>query len=91
MTVYEKFGIKGSFEFRKVAADSPETEILATYTTSSDIITEFSVQVAVPKFMSLKLSPASGSVLGPSSSVTQKLEITNSQHGQVGVDMHRQR
>lgn len=42
------------------------------------------LQAAVPKFMQLKLDPASGSALPPNGagSVTQALHITNSMHGQ---------
>lgn len=42
------------------------------------------LQAAVPKFMQLKLQPASGSVLPPlgAGTVTQQLHITNTMHGQ---------
>ena len=40
------------------------------------------VQAAVPKFMQLKLDPASASTLSAGEApVTQKLHVTNSQHG----------
>ena len=40
------------------------------------------MQAAVPKFMQLKLEPASGSTLTAGASpVTQKLHVTNSQQG----------
>jgi AP-1 complex subunit gamma-1 len=40
------------------------------------------VQAAVPKFMSLKLDPASGTSLPPGAPpLTQTLHVTNSQHG----------
>jgi len=42
------------------------------------------VQAAVPKFMQLRLDPASGNALGPNSSstATQNLHVTNTMHGQ---------
>ena len=84
VTVYESHGIKGVFNFKKTTPESSDTEITATYsTTTSNTINEFSVQVAVPKFMTLKLSPASSNTLTPSQAITQKIEVTNSQHGQV--------
>lgn len=68
-------------------ADNPaETEITAEYTNTTvmSTIKDFSVQAAVPKFMQIKLEPASSSVLLPSAqAVTQKIHVTNSQHGQV--------
>ena len=40
------------------------------------------MQAAVPKFMQLKLDPASGNTLSAgAASVTQKLRVTNGQHG----------
>lgn len=40
------------------------------------------LQAAVPKFMQLKLDPASGNSLAPGGSVvTQQLHVNNSQHG----------
>ena len=41
-----------------------------------------SLQAAVPKFMQLKLDPASGTTLSPEGSpVTQSLHVNNGQHG----------
>ena len=42
----------------------------------------FLLQAAVPKFMQLKLAPASGSMLAPGGSITQRISVTNSMHGQ---------
>lgn len=41
-----------------------------------------SLQAAVPKFMQLKLAPASGSTLPPGGQITQRISVTNSMHGQ---------
>jgi AP-1 complex subunit gamma-1 len=42
------------------------------------------VQAAVPKFMQLRLEPASGSTLGAGGAgpVKQRLHVTNTMHGQ---------
>jgi AP-1 complex subunit gamma-1 len=46
------------------------------------------VQAAVPKYLQLKLEPASGSVLtGLGGSITQSLQVVNSMVGQKGVVM----
>ena len=45
---------------------------------------QFHAQAAVPKFMQLRLDPASGNMLGASSGSTamQNLHVTNTMHGQ---------
>ncbi len=48
----------------------------------ADQVVSFLLQAAVPKFMQLKLAPASGSTLPPGGSVTQRISVTNSMHGQ---------
>ena len=47
------------------------------------------LQAAVPKFMQLRLDPASGSSLQPNSgnSLTQVLHVTNSQQGTKSLAM----
>ena len=54
------------------------------YATASDSLSLDAVQAAVPKFMQLRLDPASGNALGPqgSSTATQALHVTNTMHGQ---------
>ena len=39
------------------------------------------MQVAVPKYMQLRLDPASGNTLSAGSRVTQQIHVTNSQQG----------
>ena len=47
------------------------------------------LQAAVPKFMQLKLQPASGNMLpaNAAGTVTQRLTVTNTQHGQKALAM----
>ena len=55
-----------------------------TYASACDSLFLNAVQAAVPKFMQLRLDPASGNALGPqgSSTATQALHVTNTMHGQ---------
>ena len=50
-------------------------------------ITEYVLQVAVPKFIQLRIDPASSNVVPPggTGTVTQSMHITNSMHGQKPV------
>eukprot|EP00877_Chromochloris_zofingiensis_P004784 jgi/Chrzof1/14306/Cz08g32120.t1 len=85
ITVFDKHGIVVSFSFAKPAGQPEVTHITATYINNGVTpVTDFNLQAAVPKFMQLKLQPASGSVLPPlgAGTVTQQLHITNTMHGQ---------
>nr|PNR43621.1 hypothetical protein PHYPA_016002 [Physcomitrium patens] len=78
-------GLKVNYEFTK-SPESPKTTVIkAIFTnTSTTPYTDFLFQAAVPKFMTLRLDPASGSSLPQNSSgvITQILTVTNSLHGQ---------
>lgn len=68
--------------------ESNVIEISAKYeNTSSDPISDFSVQVAVPKFMQLKLSSASSNLLTTGVAITQNMEVVNNQQGQKALAM----
>ncbi|MCO5584173.1 hypothetical protein L7F22_038096 [Adiantum nelumboides] len=78
--------LKVLFNFTKPAHNPKITVINATYlNTSSDLCTDFMLQAAVPKFLLLKLDPASGNVLLPNANgtITQCLTVTNTLRGQV--------
>ncbi|GBG64377.1 hypothetical protein CBR_g41578 [Chara braunii] len=78
-------GLKVVFDFIKPPGNPQTTIIWMTTTNSSNNpFTEFVFQVAVPKFMQLQLDPPSGSSLPPNNggNITQKVTVTNSQHGQ---------
>lgn len=82
---WEKNGVTVEFAPGTPASDPAVTNIVATFTNSTaEAITNFTFQAAVPKFMQLKLDPATGSSLPPrrSGSVTQHLHVNNSMHGQ---------
>jgi AP-1 complex subunit gamma-1 len=62
----------------------------ATYTnTSGAPVTEFVLQAAVPKFMQLRLAPASGTTLtaGGTDTVSQAIQLNNTMHGQKAIIM----
>ncbi|KAI5062581.1 hypothetical protein GOP47_0023120, partial [Adiantum capillus-veneris] len=78
--------LKVLFDLTKPAHNPQTTVIQATYlNTSSDLCTDLTLQAAVPKFLLLKLDPASGNVLLPNANgtITQCLTVTNTLHGQV--------
>ncbi|CAL8470618.1 g10160 [Coccomyxa elongata] len=85
INVFNKDGVRIGFAFSKPPGQPATTDITATYTNfGAAPVTGFSLQAAVPKFMQLKLDPASGSTLAPmgAGNATQQLHVTNSMHGQ---------
>ncbi len=82
ITPFSKDGITVVFALSH-GAQPGATTIHATYTnTGTAPVSGFTLQAAVPKFMQLKLDPASGNMLPPNGTVTQSLHVTNSMHGQ---------
>ncbi|KAK9904228.1 hypothetical protein WJX75_007294 [Coccomyxa subellipsoidea] len=85
ITVFDKDGVRVGFAFTKTPGQPALTDITATFTNSGAApVTGFSLQAAVPKFMQLKLDPASGATLAPmgAGNATQQLHVNNSMHGQ---------
>lgn len=90
IVAWQKNGITVNFAFTKNPANPALTEITATYTNSTAApINDFVFQAAVPKFMQLKLEPATGTALMPygGAPVVQKLLINNTMHGQKNLAM----
>lgn len=84
LTPFTKDGITVVFELTQ-GVQAGTTSIKAIYTNAGPSpVSGFTLQAAVPKFMQLKLDPASGNVLPPNGTgtVTQMLHVTNSMHGQ---------
>jgi len=76
------------FACSKDASNPSVTAITATFTNSLPApIESLNFQVAVPKYMKLQMSPASGTSIPPSNSgsVTQLFKVANSLHGQKPV------
>ncbi|KAF0933493.1 hypothetical protein E2562_018579 [Oryza meyeriana var. granulata] len=82
---FQSATLKINFDFKRHPGKPQETTIHATFTNlTSTSYTDFVFQAAVPKFIQLRLDPASGNVVPASGngSVTQGLSVTNNQHGQ---------
>jgi AP-1 complex subunit gamma-1 len=90
ITAFQSATLKIVFDLRKPLGKPQETTIHATFTNlTSTTYTDFIFQAAVPKFIQLRLDPASGNVLPASGkgSVTQGFSVTNNQHGQKPLAM----
>lgn len=90
ITAFQSATLKVTFDFKKQPGNPRETTIHVTFTNlTSSPFTDFIFQAAVPKFIQLKLDPASGNTVPASGngSVTQGLNITNNQHGQKPLAM----
>ncbi|GLI68027.1 hypothetical protein VaNZ11_012350 [Volvox africanus] len=83
IVAWQQHGLIVTFTLVKHPANPACTDILAITTNNNPTdITDFTMQVAVPKFMQIKLEPASGSLLtARGGAVTQKMVINNTQHG----------
>jgi hypothetical protein len=76
---------EGDFSLSKAPDDALTTIIHATYTNAGAIpLKNFTFQAAVPKYMTIKLEPASEATLpaGGAGSVTQVMHVKNTMHGQ---------
>jgi AP-1 complex subunit gamma-1 len=90
MTAYAGEAVTVAFALRRAAGGAGAADILATYTNNTaEPIASFSLQAAVPKFMTVRLDPASGSTLPPrgAGALTQGLHVSNSMHGQKALAM----
>jgi AP-1 complex subunit gamma-1 len=83
MDVFEKAPLKVQFACRK-GAELGSMDCTATYAnTSSMPITKFVFEVAVPKYMKLKMEPASTQELAAmSANATQVMSVVNTMHGE---------
>ncbi|KAL8267448.1 hypothetical protein R6Q59_004792 [Mikania micrantha] len=90
IVAFESSSLKLTFNFSKQPGSPQTTQIEANFTNkSSDVYTNFIFQAAVPKFLQLHLEPASSNTLPviDNGSITQKLRVTNSQHGKKSIVM----
>ncbi|KAI3812107.1 hypothetical protein L1987_16812 [Smallanthus sonchifolius] len=90
IVAFESSSLRLMFNFSKQPGNPQVTEIEANFTNkSSDVYTNFIFQAAVPKFLQLHLEPASSNTLpgNGNESITQKLRVTNSQHGKKSMVM----
>jgi AP-1 complex subunit gamma-1 len=90
ITAFQSATLKITFDFKRQPGNPRETTIHATFTNlTSSTYTDFIFQAAVPKFIQLKLDPASGNTVpaNGNGSVTQGLNVTNNQQGQKPLAM----
>ncbi|KAK6160160.1 hypothetical protein DH2020_003541 [Rehmannia glutinosa] len=90
IVAFESGSLKMTFNFSKEPGNLQTTLIEAQFANKSpDIYSNFVFQAAVPKFLQLQLDPASSNTLPASGngSITQKLRISNSQHGKKSLVM----
>ncbi|CAM0912965.1 unnamed protein product [Alopecurus aequalis] len=90
ITAFQSATLKITFNFKKQSGKPQETTMHVSFTNlTSATLTDFMFQAAVPKFIQLRLDPASSSTLPASGngSVTQSLSVTNNQHGQKPLAM----
>lgn len=82
---YSKGGLTAMFSVSKDPGNPSITTIEATFTNANPVsIDNLNFQVAVPKFMKLQMSPASGTQVPAMNggSVKQVFKVANSMHGQ---------
>ncbi|KAI3467496.1 hypothetical protein Pfo_024159 [Paulownia fortunei] len=90
IVAFESSSLKIYFNFSKERGNPQTTVIEAQFVNKSpDIYSNFVFQAAVPKFLQLHLDPASSNTLSASGngSITQKLRVSNSQHGKKSLVM----
>lgn len=82
MPVYEKAGLKITFFLQRAGPGT--TSVTAKFANALDVpMTSYVFEAAVPKYLQLKMEPASSQVLPPhSESVTQSMVVTNSSNGE---------
>ncbi|XP_020551742.1 AP-1 complex subunit gamma-2 isoform X2 [Sesamum indicum] len=90
IVAFESNSLKITYKFSKEPGNPQTTIIEAQFVNKSpDIYSNFVFQAAVPKFLQLHMDPASGNILPESGngSITQKLRVSNSQHGKKSLVM----
>ncbi|KAK4402818.1 AP-1 complex subunit gamma-2 [Sesamum angolense] len=90
IVAFESNSLKLTYKFSKEPGNPQTTIIEAQFVNkSTDTYSNFVFQAAVPKFLQLHMDPASGNTLPASGngSITQKLRVSNSQHGKKSLVM----
>lgn len=90
IVAFESGSLKITFDFSKEPGNPQNTLIEAQFVNKSpNVYSNFVFQAAVPKFLQLHMDPASGNTLPANSNgcVTQKLRVSNSQHGKKSLVM----
>ncbi|QDZ19124.1 gamma subunit of adaptor protein complex AP-1 [Chloropicon primus] len=85
ITPYQKDGIAVEFSFEKDPNQTSSTVIQGKYSNAGPApVSNFVVQCAVPKYLQLRMEPASGNALAPQNAtpVSQRITVNNTLHGQ---------
>jgi len=83
MDVFDKNGLKIQFVCKRDAATNTSTVVARFGNMSSMPMTNFVFEAAVPKYLQLKMEPASAQVLAPqSTNVTQSMAVVNTTNGE---------
>lgn len=87
MVVFDGDGLRVTFDVTPAGPGSTSIQAVAV-NSGLDDLTDFNLQAAVPKYLQLKLEPASGSTLpGLGGCVRQSLSVVNSMAGSKGLVM----
>ncbi|XP_047322411.1 AP-1 complex subunit gamma-2-like [Impatiens glandulifera] len=85
---FESSSLRLKLNFSKPHGNPQITDMVATFTNkTSNSYTDFIFQAAVPKFLHLHLEPANSNSLPGNGSITQNLQVTNSQYGKKSIVM----
>jgi AP-1 complex subunit gamma-1 len=89
LVAFSKDGVEVSFSCTKPDVTDPSltTVVATTRNLGGTPMTGYVLQCAVPKTMSLAMRTASGGELPVGGVVTQRLDVTNSQHGEKALAM----
>ena len=89
LVAFSKDGVEVSFECTKPDVTDPSLTTVVATTRNLGVtpMTGYVLQCAVPKTMSLAMRTASGGELPVGGVVTQRLDVTNSQHGEKALAM----
>eukprot|EP00922_Rhytidocystis_sp_ex-Travisia-forbesii_P008664 GHVS01012684.1.p1 GENE.GHVS01012684.1~~GHVS01012684.1.p1 ORF type:complete len:474 (+),score=54.01 GHVS01012684.1:474-1895(+) len=89
MTIFDKNGLSVIFSFTKETPQSGKCIVDAVYsnTNAERQISAFVLEVAVPKYLTLHMDPASASVITPTEPIRQRIRCENSIYGQKPVLM----
>eukprot|EP00002_Diphylleia_rotans_P008268 TRINITY_DN1800_c0_g1_i2.p1 TRINITY_DN1800_c0_g1~~TRINITY_DN1800_c0_g1_i2.p1 ORF type:complete len:691 (+),score=145.93 TRINITY_DN1800_c0_g1_i2:889-2961(+) len=87
-TAFQKGPVLVSFELQKAPADPTQTTINITFSNNSaSELSAFVFQVAVPKYLQMKIGTPSGRSIQPHGSIYQQIQITNTMLGQKSLMM----
>jgi AP-1 complex subunit gamma-1 len=89
VVAFDQDGLRITFDVAPTPGVPGGASVTLTSTNSGlDDLTDFNLQAAVPKFLTLRLEPASGTTVGGlGGAVTQRLHVVNSLAGQKGIAM----